>query len=433
MKDNKRCVLAYSGGLDTSTIVVWLKQRGYEIHAVLVDVGQQEDLTGHVEKALRIGAKTAVIRDAQPAMLDTVIPRAIGLAATYEGNYRLGTALARPFIAAEQVRLAKKLGGATLVHGATGKGNDQIRFEFAYQSLAPDFPVLAPWKCWDLRGRRDMIDFLQKAGVYDDFAVTKDYSMDENLWHLSVEGSDLEDPTAALDIDEVLAAVADRFAGGVTQPAGPSSVRVRFENGVPVALAGREMALSQILATLNSQYRAAPWAWDLVIENRFTGIKSRGVYINPAAKLLHLAVDGLARCSMNKPVYEQYCELGRQYGTMIYRGEYFSDQRVLLDAAAAAVMAHLNGEVTVQLSPTPYVSQVRASESIFRKELSTFEKSDFSHQDAAGFIRLSWLGNIGRSFVEVHHGDAMEAGDETASDVRRDQPLSGRRLVPASV
>jgi argininosuccinate synthase len=433
MKDNKRCVLAFSGGLDTTTIVTWLKQRGYEIHAVLVDVGLQEDLTGHVEKALRLGAKSAVICDAQPAMLDTVIPKAIGLAATYEGNYRLGTALARPFIAAEQVRLAKKLGGATLVHGATGKGNDQIRFEFAYRSLAPECPVLAPWKNWELRGRRDMIEFLQKAGVYDDFAVTKDYSMDENLWHLSVEGSDLEDPMAMLDIDEVLAAVADRFAGGVTQPSGPSSVRVRFENGIPVALAGREMPLSHLIATLNSLYRAAPWAWDLVIENRFTGIKSRGVYINPAAKLLHLAVDGLARCSMNKPVYEQYCELGRQYGTMIYRGEYFSDQRVLLDAAAAAAMAHLNGEVTVQLSPTPYVAQVRASESIFRKDLSTFEKSDFSHQDAAGFIRLSWLGNVGRSFSENQNGDAVEAGEEAASDVRSDQSVSGRRLVPVSV
>lgn len=432
MKDNKRCVLAFSGGLDTTTIVVWLKQRGYEIHAVLVDVGQQEDLTAHVEKALRLGAASAVIVDAQPAMLETVIPKAIGLAATYEGNYRLGTALARPFIAAEQVRLAKKLGGATLVHGATGKGNDQIRFEFAYQSLAPECPVLAPWKVWELRGRRDMIDFIQKAGVYDDFAVTKDYSMDENLWHLSVEGSDLEDPNAALDIDEVLAAVADRFAGGVDQPAGPASLRVTFANGVPVALNGREMPLQDVVATLNALYRAASWAWDLVIENRFTGIKSRGVYINPAAKLLHWAVDGLARCTMNKPVYEHYCALGRQYGTMIYRGEYFSDQRVLLDAAANAALSHLNGDVTVRLSPTPYVAQVRAREPIFRKELSTFEKSDFSHQDAAGFIRLSWLGNVGRSFVEQQHGDAVEAGDESASDVRLVQPVSGRRLVPAS-
>src|SRR5262245_2402698 len=157
---NKKCVLAYSGGLDTTTIVIWLKEQGYDVHAVLVDVGQEEDLPALCEKALRLGAKSAVIRDARPAMFDEILPWVIGLGATYEGTYHLGTALARPFIAAEQVKLAKRFGGATLVHGATGKGNDQIRFEFAYRSLAPECPVLAPWKVWNLAGRTDMIAYL---------------------------------------------------------------------------------------------------------------------------------------------------------------------------------------------------------------------------------------------------------------------------------
>ncbi|MFQ5495219.1 MAG: argininosuccinate synthase domain-containing protein, partial [Phycisphaerae bacterium] len=169
--NDKRCVLAYSGGLDTTAIVVWLQEQGYEVHAVLVDVGQEEDTDAHRAKALRFGAATAVIRDVRPVMLKTVIPRAIGLAATYEGNYRLGTALARPFIAAAQVERARELGGATLVHGATGKGNDQIRFEFAYRSLAESYPVLAPWKSWSFAGRRDLVEYLRTRGCRDDFDV----------------------------------------------------------------------------------------------------------------------------------------------------------------------------------------------------------------------------------------------------------------------
>ena len=433
MSDNKKCVLAYSGGLDTTTIVVWLRERGYEIHAVLVDVGQQEDMEALCEKALRHGAKTAIIRDAKPAMFDSVLPLAIGLASTYEGNYRLGTALARPFIALEQVRIAKALGGATLVHGATGKGNDQIRFEFAYQTLAPECPVLAPWKCWDLSGRADMIAYLHAHGVKEDFSVTKDYSLDENLWHLSVEGSELEDPDAMVDVTKLLRAVSNRFAGGPAAETAPQQVTISFNRGIPIALDGLPVSLPNVVARLNRTYRSAPWAWDMVIENRFTGIKSRGLYINPAAKLLHLAADALARATLNKPTYDNYCGLGREFGTMMYRGEYFSDQRVILQSAASAVMGHLTGDVTVQLAPTPYVARIDASSAIFRKDLSTFEKSDFSHQDAAGFIKLSWLSKVGPRPVEDADGGPMEAGTDAAPDLCVDQSLPRRGLVPVAV
>lgn len=433
MSDSKKCVLAYSGGLDTTTIVIWLREHGYDVHAVLVDVGQQEDMEALCEKALRHGAKSAIIRDAKPAMFESVIPLSIGLGATYEGNYRLGTALARPFIALEQVRLAKALGGATLVHGATGKGNDQIRFEYAYHSLAPEFPILAPWKCWELSGRADMIAYLHAHGVKEDFSVTKDYSLDENLWHLSVEGSELEDPAALVDVNKVLRAVSNRFSGGPSAETAPQQVRVGFDRGVPVSIDGLPVSLPQIVARLNRTYRSAGWAWDMVIENRFTGIKSRGLYINPAAKLLHLAVDALARCSLNKPTYDAYCELGRQFGTMMYRGEFFSDQRVLLQASAGAVMAHLTGEVTVQLTPTPHASKIDAPAAIFRKDLATFEQSDFSHQDAAGFIKLSWLSQVGPRCVEDADGGALETGADSSSYLCIDQPLSRSGLVPATV
>lgn len=429
----KKCVLAYSGGLDTSTIVVWLSEQDYEVHAVLVDVGQDEDLEALRVKALRLGAASAVVRDAKPAMLRSVVPMAIALQAAYEGNYRLGTALARPFIAAEQVRAAKQLGGATLVHGATGKGNDQIRFEFAYRSLAPGFPVLAPWKVWELGGREDMIGYLQAHGFDDDYEVTKAYSFDENLWHLSVEGGSLEDAAAEFDIEKVLGAVTNRFAVGPVGCSAVSPVEVVFECGIPVALDGVPLPLGDILKMLNQDYRFAPWAWDLVIENRFTGIKSRGLYINPAAKLLHVAVDALARTCLNKPTYDGYVELGRTYGTMLYRGEYFSDQRQIAEAAGRAVLERLSGRVTVHPFPVPYVSRVCSEAALFRKTLATFESSDYAHADAKGFINLSWLTSVGRPMVEDGDGVALETGYSAGPDVCTDQRESVRGLVPASV
>jgi argininosuccinate synthase len=430
--NNEKCVLAYSGGLDTSAIVPWLIERGHEVHAVLVDVGQNEDLPAQCEKALRMGAQTAVIRDARPAMFEHVVPCAIGLAATYEGNYRLGTALARPFIALEQVRRARELGGATLVHGATGKGNDQIRFEYAYRSLAPEYPVLAPWKVWDLSGRRDLIAFLQSKGFDDDYAVTKDFSFDENLWHLSVEGGDLEDPAAMLDVESILAKVSGRFAGGARGKV-PQSIQIEFNKGVPTALDGRPADSPVLLATLNKRYRHAPWSWDLVIENRQTGIKSRGLYINPAAKLLNTAVDALARCTLNKASYDEYVRLGSAYGAMLYRGEFFSDQREVMEAAARVFMARLTGMVIVQTTPQLYAAHVDAPEAIFRESLSTFQASSFEHRDAAGFIHLSWLSAVGRSRKEECNGIVVEAGAAAASDLCEDQSVPGRRLVPAAV
>jgi len=425
--------LAYSGGLDTSAMLPWLQDQGYEIHAVLVDVGQNEDLAGLCQKALRYGARTAVVRDAKPAMFAEVIPLAIGLCATYEGCYRLGTALARPFIALEQVRVARQFGRATLVHGATGKGNDQVRFEFAYRSLAPDCPILAPWKVWDFRGRSDLISYLRSKGFVDDYAVQKDYSLDENLWHLSVEGGPLEDPHSLLNVADVLHAVDGRFAWDNPFGDGPSAVEIELCAGVPVALNGRRLALPDIVSQLNHQYRRADWAWDLIVENRFTGVKSRGLYINPAAKLLHLAADSLARVCLNKPTYEQYVRLGRELGTLLYRGEYFSDQRVVLVSAARALLARLSGTVLVRLEPVPYAARIDSAGSIFTRELATFEDSDYAHQDAAGFIRLSWLSNVGKPLSEDEYGHAVEPESSAASELRPAQPVPGRRLVPTPV
>ena len=352
---SKDCVLAYSGGLDTSALVLWLLEHDFNVHAVLVDVGQDEDLDSHCAKATKMGASTAVIRDAKPVMFDTVIPMATALAATYEGSYRLGTALARPFIAHEQVKLAEQLGNAKLVHGATGKGNDQIRFEFAYKSLAPDCPILAPWRIWEFTGRKDLIEYVRSKGFDDGYAEKKDFSMDENLWHLSVEGDVLEDPESAVDVHKVLAEVKGRFAIGGDGSC-PSSVTISFKNGIPVSLDGVELDFADLVKLLNERGRHQDWAWDLVIENRCTGVKSRGLYINPAAKIMHMAIDALARCCFNKPTYDQWITLGLQYGELLYKGAYFSDQREVLEAAAKVIVKQLNGAVTVQLDSIPYVS-----------------------------------------------------------------------------
>ena len=426
-------VLAYSGGLDTSAIVAWLQDRDYEVHAVLVDVGQDEDLPAVCQRALVQGAASSVIRDAKAAMMKTVIPRAIGLAATYEGNYRLGTALARPFIAQAQVQRARELGGGTLVHGATGKGNDQVRFEFAYRSLAPDLPVLAPWKTWDLKGREDLVAYLRDRGVEGDFEAVKLYSLDENLWHLSVEGGALEDPCNRLDVENVLAAVSDRFATVPDESMSPQEVEVAFEHGVPVALNGQALPLIDLIDRINRGYRFAPWAWDLVLENRFTGIKSRGVYINPAAKLLHLAADALARTVHNKPTYDLYVDWGRAYGELLYRGAYFSDQRLAIEAASDQVLQKMTGSVTVALQPMPYAARIVAPGAVFRRDLATFEASDFSHAHADGFIKLSWLSCVGRPFAEPHDEDPVETAGAPEPGVRATQQLSGGGLVPSAV
>lgn len=427
----EKAVLAYSGGLDTSAIVVWLVEKGYEVHAVLVDLGQDEDLQAACAKAIRYGAVSATIADAKSAMVQCVAPYAIGLAARYEGEYRLGTALARPFIALEQVKKAKELGGATLVHGATGKGNDQVRFEFAYRSLAPECKVLAPWKEWEFQGRYDLVQYLKRKGFDDNYDVVRDYSLDENFWHLSVEGGELEDVSSTVDVESVLANVDNHFFAGGSP--GDATVSIAFERGVPIGLNGAPMSLIDIIETLNGQYRYAPWAWDLIIENRFTGIKSRGVYVNPAAKLLHIAIEGLARSCLNKPTFEQWASAGREYADILYRGEYFTDQRVTVEAAARAMMSHLTGTVTVNCAHSPYVAGIESDNVIFTKDLATFEASRYDHHDAEGFIKLAWLSAAGREFQEKSHDNLVEAAGKIASGVRVGERVSGSGLVSPSV
>jgi argininosuccinate synthase len=420
MPAEKSCVLAYSGGLDTSAIVPWLRERGYEVHALLVDVGQAEDLFGLCDRALAMGAATATVRDARQAMADGVLGTSVALASTYEGNYRLGTALARPFIALEQVKLARELGASVLAHGATGKGNDQIRFEFAYRTLAPDCEIVAPWKSWSFRGREDLVAYLDGIGAPVQFDATKELSLDENLWHLSVEGGALEDPTAALNVEYFLAAVQGRFFADRPADPGDDLVTVEFEEGLPASVDGEPMGLLDLIGDLNARFRHADWAWDLVLENRFTGIKSRGLYINPAARLLHLAADVLARATLNKHAYDQYVRLGHEWADLLYRGEYFTPQCAVIRSAADAAVRPLTGSVEVRLSPQLHVCRIEAAGGLFEEEMATFEASQYDHADANGFIKLGWLSSTGRPqpWKESPHGHALEAEAAPAPALR---------------
>ena len=405
------CVLAFSGGLDTSAIVPWLLDRGYEVHALAVDVGQHEDWDAVERRAIELGAASFTVRHVSAEMAGRMLPLAIGLGATYEGSYRLGTALARPIIALEQVKLARALGCSAVAHGATGKGNDQIRFEFAYRSLAPELEVIAPWKIWDFQGRQDLVDYLQAKGFPFEFEVNKTYSLDENLWHLSVEGGPLEDPASPLPLGDVLGHVVDQFVGEPLESPAPQQLTLTFEQGVPTAIDGVPLDLEALVKRLNGWYRHAGWAYDLVLENRFTGVKSRGVYINPAAKLLHTAIDALARNCLNKPTFELHAELGKRYAGLLYKGEYFSQQRQVIEAAGTAAMQPLSGKVTVQVDPALFVAAVDAETPLFRQEVATFEASDFSHADAAGFIELSWLGNVGGAPSEELEEESLKESD----------------------
>ena len=410
MAEGKSCVLAFSGGLDTSAIVPWLNERGYTVHALAVDVGQHEDWGAVEKRAHQLGAASFRVRRAVDEMASRLLKPAIGLASTYEGMYRLGTALARPVIALEQVRLARELGCTALAHGATGKGNDQVRFEYAYRTLAPECEVIAPWKTWSFSGRADLANYLEQQGYDFEFEINKTYSLDENLWHTSIEGGALEDPAAVLDVPSIIHDVLGAASGDEVAPI----VQLTFDKGEVVACDGVPVKLTQLVDVLNQRYRHAPWGHDLVVENRFTGVKSRGIYVNPAARLLHDAADALARATMAKPAYDLWAELGTRYAEMLYRGEYFSQQRKVFDAAASAAMTPLTGSVTLKTTPTLHVAAIDAPESLFREEIATFEASDWSHEKAAGFIELSWLGNVGP--LADHEVDASAAATDGESD-----------------
>ncbi len=385
----KKIALAYSGGLDTSAMLHWLKARyDCQVLAFIADVGQQEDLEAARRKALQTGADRVVVSDLRQEFIEQFIFPALQAHAVYEGEYLLGTSLARPVIAREQVHVALDWGADCVAHGATGKGNDQVRFELTYQALAPQLRILAPWRTWDFRGRADLITYSEQHGIPVTSTAEKPYSIDQNVMHTSFEGGILEDPWQAPPEDIFI-----RTTSPLEAPDQPEDLVIAFQRGRPVALDGERLDPLALFEQLNRRAgRHGVGRVDLV-ENRFVGMKSRGVYETPGATVLHKAHRALESIALDREIQHWKDELAPRLAEKIYYGFWFSPETQLWLSAVERTQENVNGEVRLQLYKGQCsVSGRRAETSLYDPEYATFEADRvYSQADAEGFIRLQGL------------------------------------------
>jgi len=404
----KKAVLAYSGGLDTSIIVPWLKEHyRCEVVCYCSDVGQGAELEGLVPRARALGASDVVVEDLRlPFVRDFCFP-ALRAGAIYEGRYLLGTSLARPLIAARQVRCAERVHADALAHGCTGKGNDQVRFELAYQALAPGLAIIAPWREWDIVSREDALAYAERHGIAVTQTKSDLFSRDANLWHLSHEGGPLEDPAAPPP-----EAMFRLTAAPARRPATPETVTIGFERGTPVSLDGVAVGPVELVERLNVQAgRHGVGRADLV-ESRLIGMKSRGVYETPAGTVLHEALDDLCRLTLPHDLLRTRAELAPKMADLIYNGLWFSPLREALQAFADRATEAATGTVTVELHQGQARAVGRTSpRSLYRQGHASFDMSGYEAQDAAGFIRLFGLPLA----TAARHGAAAPEPAEAAS------------------
>ena len=384
----KRAVLAYSGGLDTSIIVPWLKEHyGCEVVCYCSDVGQGAELDGLEARARALGASAVVVEDLRvPFLRDFAFP-ALRAGAVYEGRYLLGTALARPLIASRQVWCAQRLGADALAHGCTGKGNDQVRFELTWLALAPELKVIAPWREWDIVSREDALDYAARKGIPVQQTAQDLFSRDGNLWHLSHEGGPLEDPA------EVPPESMYRLTRGLEdQATAPETVTIAFEAGRPVRLDGAALDPVALVSRLNTiAGRHGVGRVDLV-ESRLVGMKSRGVYETPAGTVLHEALEDLCRLTLPHDLLRTRAELAPRMADLIYAGLWFTPLRRSLQAFVDTALQVATGEVTVELYHGAARAIARSSpQSLYRPDLASFDMTGYDARHAEGFIRLFGL------------------------------------------
>jgi argininosuccinate synthase len=388
----KKVVLAYSGGLDTSVILKWL-QEAYrcEVVTFTADLGQGEELAPARRKAEMFGVKQIFVEDLREEFVRDFVFPMFRANALYEGVYLLGTSIARPLIAKRQIEIAREVGADAVAHGATGKGNDQVRFELTYYALKPDIRVIAPWREWDLTSRTKLIEFAEKHQI----PIAKDkrgeapFSVDANLLHISAEGKALEDPWA-----EPEEFVYSRTVAPEAAPDAPEYVEIEFERGDPVAVDGKRLSPAALLTRLNELGgRHGIGRVDLV-ENRFVGMKSRGVYETPGGTILHAAHRGIESITLDRGAAHLKDELMPRYAELIYNGFWFAPEREMLQAAIDKSQQHVTGRVTMKLYKGNATVIGRESEhSLYDQDLVTFEEgsSSYDQRDAAGFIRLNAL------------------------------------------
>ena len=387
-KDIKKIVLAYSGGLDTSIIIPWLKENynNPEIIAVAGDVGQNDELDGLEEKAIKTGASKLIVADLTDEMVEDVIWPALKMGASYE-QYLLGTAFARPIIGKKLVEIAKAEGADAICHGCTGKGNDQVRFELAIKRFAPDMTIIAPWREWDIKGRDEEIDYAEAHNVPLKISRETNYSKDKNLWHLSHEGLDLEDPANEPQYEKP--GFLEMGVSPITAPDVPTYVTIDFVKGVPVAVDGEKMKGSDIIRKLNKLGGENGIGLLDIVENRLVGMKDRGVYETPGGTILYKAHQCLEMITVDKDSAHMKAKLAVDFADLIYNGKWFTPVREALSAFADKTQEHVTGSVKLKLYKGNMITaSITSPESLYSEELVTFNESSYDQTNATGFINL---------------------------------------------
>lgn len=385
----EKVVLAYSGGLDTTVIIPWLKENyDMEVIAVAVDVGQGEELDPLREKAIRTGASKIYIEDVRSEFVEEYIWPTLKAHAKYEDKYLLGTSFARPVIAKRLVEIALKEGATAICHGATGKGNDQVRFELTIKALAPNMKIIAPWRIWDLKSREDELAYLVERGIEAPPAKTHAYSMDRNLWHLSHEGYDLEDPWNAPQDDLYMITTSPQQAADTAE-----EVELEFDKGIPVSVNGEKLdgvALIEMLNTIGSKHGVGI---DDLVENRLVGMKSRGVYENPAGTILYEAHRALESLTLDRATYHYKQQAAIRFSELVYDGLWFTPLRSALSAFVDSTQQTVTGTVRVKLfKGNCNAVSVKSPYSLYSETFVTFGEDEvYNQKDAEGFINLFGL------------------------------------------
>ena len=389
----EKVILAYSGGLDTTAIIPWLKENyDYEVICCCIDVGQGNELDGLEERAQLSGATKLYIEHLTDEFVDEYVIPCVKANAIYENKYLLGTSMARPVIAKKLVEVARKEGAVAICHGATGKGNDQVRFELGIKALAPDLKIIAPWRCnetWKMQSREDEIEYCKAHGIDLPFDASHSYSRDRNLWHISHEGLELEDPANAPDYDHLLVL-------GVSPEKAPEegeSISLSFEKGVPVALNGKKMKASDIIAELNTLGGKHGVGIVDIVENRVVGMKSRGVYETPGGTILMEAHTQLEELILDRATLTCKKEIGNKFADVVYEGKWFTPLREALQAFVEVTQQYVTGEVKLKLYKGNIIKQGTTSPySLYNESIASFTTGDlYDHHDAEGFINLFGL------------------------------------------
>ncbi len=389
----EKVVLAYSGGLDTTAIIPWLKENyDYDVVCCCIDVGQGNELDGLEERAKLSGAEKLYILNVIDEFCDDYIVPCVQAHSVYENKYLLGTSMARPLIAKKLVEIARKEGAAAICHGATGKGNDQVRFELGIKALAPDLKIIAPWRCnetWKMQSREDEIEYCHQHGIDLPFSADSSYSRDRNLWHISHEGLELEDPANEPNYDHLLVL-------GVTPEKAPDKaeyVTMTFEKGVPTSLNGEKMKVSEIITKLNELGGKNGIGIVDIVENRVVGMKSRGVYETPGGTILMEAHQQLEELILDRATYEVKKEMGDKFAQIVYEGKWFTPLREAIQAFIESTQEYVTGEVKFKLYKGNIIKAGTTSPySLYSESLASFTTGElYDHHDAEGFINLFGL------------------------------------------